>query len=375
MKLFNLNFLKAIILPGLIFQSVVIGGGYATGRELVEFFLSNGPRAGMYGMLVATIAWSLVLAISLEFARLTHSRDYKTFFIHLLGRAWVLYEIVYIITIVLILSVIGSAAGILLSEMIDAPPLIGTIFLIATIGLLTFFGTTLIEKVLASWSVLLYAAYILFLIMGFIKFGGTIEESFALPFDNTPWVGDGIKYASYNLAVIPTILFCLRHITSRKEAVIGGLLGGVLAILPGVLLYFVLVGFYPDIINESVPINYVLAAMGIPFFQIIFQIVIFGTFIETGTALLHALNERISITYEEKSRHMPVYLRPAVAIFTMVIAVFISERIGLIDLIAKGYVLLTYLFLAVFVIPLFTIGLYKIIRVYSNYEIKKSTTY
>ena len=362
MKLFNLNFLKAIILPGLIFQSVVIAGGYATGRELVEFFLTNGPRAGLYGMLVATVVWSLVLATSLEFARLTNSRDYKTFFRNLLGRAWVLYEIVYIITIVLILSVVGSAAGILLFEMINTPPIIGTILLIATIGFLTFFGTALIEKVLASWSVLLYVVYVAFLIVGFIQFGGDIETSFSLPVLETAWLSDGIKYASYNLAIIPTILFCLRHINTRKEAITGGLLGGVLAILPGILFYFVLAGFYPDIINEAVPINFILAAIGIPFFQILFQVVTFGTFIETGTALLHALNERIAITYAEKSQLMPTYLRPAVALITMFIAVFISDRIGLIALIANGYVLLTYLFLGVFVIPLFTVGIYKIIK-------------
>ncbi len=362
MKFFNLQLLKAIILPGLIFQSVVIAGGYATGRELVEFFLSNGPRAGIYGMLVAMIVWSLVLATSLEFARQIKSSDYKTFFKNLLGPAWVFYEIVYIITIVLILSVVGSAAGLLLSDMIGSPPLIGTIFLIVTIGFLTFFGTTLIERVLASWSVLLYVVYISFLVLGFSKFSGAIESSFSIPSDNTAWVGDGIKYASYNLGIIPTILFCIRHISSRQEAIAGGLIGGVLAILPGILFYCVLVGFYPDVLDEAVPINLILAAMGIPFFQLIFQIVIFGTFIETGTALLHALNERIAVTYEEKSQHMPGYLRPTVAVFIMVVAVFVSDRIGLIDLIAKGYVLLTYLFIAVFLIPLFTIGLYKIVK-------------
>ena len=34
------------LLPGFLFQSVIIGGGYATGRELVEFFLSAGPLGG-----------------------------------------------------------------------------------------------------------------------------------------------------------------------------------------------------------------------------------------------------------------------------------------------------------------------------------------
>ena len=356
MKLPGIRFLKAIILPGLIFQSVVIAGGYATGRELVEFFLSNGTQAGLYGMLVATLVWSLVLASSLEFARLTKSRDYKTFFRHLLGRGWVLYEIVYVITIVLILSVIGSAAGILLSDMINTAPLI------ATLGFLTFYGTSIIERVLASWSLVLYLVYVVFLILGFIKFGGSIESNFMNPPENNEWIGDGIKYASYNLAIIPTILFCMRHITNRREAIVGGLLGGLLAILPGILFYCVLVGFYPEVLDEAVPINLILTAMGIPFFQLIFQIVIFGTFIETGTALLHALNERIAVTYEEKSLQMPGFLRPSIAVFTMIIAVFISDKIGLIDLIAKGYVLLTYLFLAVFVLPLLTIGLYKIYK-------------
>jgi len=36
------------LLPGFLFQSVIIGGGYATGRELVEFFLSVGPPAGLF---------------------------------------------------------------------------------------------------------------------------------------------------------------------------------------------------------------------------------------------------------------------------------------------------------------------------------------
>src|SRR3546814_9756440 len=31
------------LLPGFVFQAAVIAGGYATGRELVEFFLPAGP--------------------------------------------------------------------------------------------------------------------------------------------------------------------------------------------------------------------------------------------------------------------------------------------------------------------------------------------
>ncbi len=35
------------LLPGFVFQSIIIAGGYGTGRELVEFFLHYGPLGGL----------------------------------------------------------------------------------------------------------------------------------------------------------------------------------------------------------------------------------------------------------------------------------------------------------------------------------------
>jgi len=43
----NNLFFQKYLLPGFIFQSLIIGGGYGTGRELVEFFLTAGPLAGL----------------------------------------------------------------------------------------------------------------------------------------------------------------------------------------------------------------------------------------------------------------------------------------------------------------------------------------
>ena len=99
------TFFQKYLLPGFIFQSLVIAGGYGTGRELVEFFLDLGPLTGLLAMGVATAIWSAVAASSFELARLTRSYDYRTFFIHLLGRGWFLYEILYFLTAFLVLSV------------------------------------------------------------------------------------------------------------------------------------------------------------------------------------------------------------------------------------------------------------------------------
>src|SRR3546814_14100002 len=81
------------LLPGLAFRAVVIGGGYATGRELAEFFLGSGPRGGLAGMVLAMAVWSLVCAVAFLFARATAAYDYRSFFKALLGRFWLLFEI------------------------------------------------------------------------------------------------------------------------------------------------------------------------------------------------------------------------------------------------------------------------------------------
>ena len=55
------DFFQRYLLPGFVFEAAVIGGGYATGRELVEFFLPAGPLGGLLGMVVSMVVWSAVL--------------------------------------------------------------------------------------------------------------------------------------------------------------------------------------------------------------------------------------------------------------------------------------------------------------------------
>ncbi|MFC1606287.1 hypothetical protein ACFL33_05445, partial [Pseudomonadota bacterium] len=102
---------RRFLLPGFVFQSMCIAGGYGTGRELVEFFLLFGPAGGLLGMLPATLIVSAGCIVAFELARMTRTYDYRSFLQVLLGRAWFLYEIAYLFSILLVLAVIGSATG------------------------------------------------------------------------------------------------------------------------------------------------------------------------------------------------------------------------------------------------------------------------
>ena len=146
---------------------------------------------------------------------------------------------------------------------------------------------------------------------------------------------------------------------TRKETFIAGLLTGPIAMIPGLLFFLATVGQYPDIVDATVPANVLLEILGSRGFQVAFQIVLFGTLVETGAGLIHAFNERISGFQAEREGELQPWVRPTVAVGLLALGTLIS-RFGLIDLIARGYGTLTIGFIIVYVIPVLTIGVWKL---------------
>jgi uncharacterized membrane protein YkvI len=174
------------------------------------------------------------------------------------------------------------------------------------------------------------------------------------------WFGRGVAYFGYNVAVIPIILFCVRHLHSRRDAFTAGALAGPLVMIPAILFYLAMAASFPAILESPVPSDFMTQRLGLFWLSLVFYIVVFGTFVETGAAVIHAVNERVADVFQEKGRRMPSWLRLAIALVALLLAVVLAVRIGLIDLIAKGYGTLTWAFLAIFVLPLCTLGAWKI---------------
>lgn len=363
------NFFQRYLLPGLLFQSVIISGGYSTGRELVEFFMSSGPIRGISSMLVTMVFMSVILALTFEFARINKAYDYRTFFKALLGNAWILFEFSFFALAILVLAIIGAASGIIFSEMTSTPEYVGTIIVIVAIGTLAFYGTPLIEKIVSIWSFVLYAAYISLFVLAVRGLGAeltmVVEQNSAIDPD---W-HQALKYAGINLAAAPAILFGIRHIHTRRESIWAGMLAGPIAMMPALLFYLILLSQYPEVLEQEVPLVSLLAAINFSVFGIVFKIVIFGTYIETGVAMVHSINERIAGMRRGKAKEMPKVQRVIVAATLLISSIYLATTIGLIKLIGQGYGTLTYVILAVYILPLITIGLGQIRRANEKQEI------
>lgn len=353
---------KRLFLPGLVFQSICIAGGYGTGRELVEFFLQFGPVGGMLGLLLpATLVISIGCAIAYEIARMTKSYDYRKFLKLLMGRGWFLYEITYFFTVILVLAVVTAAIGSLMSETFGIPATLGSVTLLFAIAFLVFKGTKVIEGVMSVWSFVLYSVYVSIFVASMFAFGDTLSDGFAMTADSNGWFLSGFRYGALSLSLAPAILFATTHIESRRDAVLAGLLTGPIFIVPAVLFFIAMVPHYPAIIDRPVPINYVLEVLDLRWLQLAFVVMLVGTFIETGSGMIHAINERIAGALESAGKSLSGRNRALVAIGLLTLALLLS-RFGIIDLIAVGYGALAWSYMIILVLPLFTIGVWMVLK-------------
>jgi uncharacterized membrane protein YkvI len=350
---------RRFLLPGFAFKAVVIGGGYATGRELAEFFLPAGPVGGVLGMLLAMLVWSGVCAATFAFAQATSAYDYRRFFRELLGPAWFVYEIAYLAFLVLVLAVFGAAAGAIGVAMLGWPPLAGTLCLMAGVAGVVAFGNDSVERLFKWVTFFLYAVYAAFVVLALTRFGDRVVENFSTPAASDGWATGGLTYAGYNIVGAVIVLPALRHLTSRRDAVIAGLAAGPLAMLPAILFFVCMIAFYPAIGSETLPSDFLLQRLNLPWFHALFQLMIFLALLESGCGIVHAINERAASSFAAHGRTLATPARLGVASALLASSIFLADRYGMVALIASGYRGLALTFLLVYVLPLLSLGLWR----------------
>lgn len=358
----NSRFFKIYVIPGAVFQSVMVGGGYGTGREIVEYFTSHGFMGGLMGLGIAFACMAVVVALTFEFSRLTEAYDYRNFFKNLLGPAWVAFEVLIILLFLLILAVLASAAGNILQDNFGISYGVGLSIMLVVIGTLTFFGRDVIAKVLTFWTFFLYAVFFTFFITVFNQewssISAAIQQSEVLP----GWWQSGFKYALYNIAVAPLLLYVCREFETRKQAMTSGVIAAAIAMVPALFFQIAFFAAYPDILEQAIPVYWMMGQLGMSFLLVLYSVMLFGTFIETGAGMLQGINERIDAwLIEKRGTGLSRGLHASIAVAAILVSALISLW-GITSLIAKGYSTMSFGFLLVYVLPLVTIGAYRIFK-------------
>lgn len=361
------------ILPGVLLQSVLIGGGYATGREIYSYGAKFGAMGWISGLTIG-IGFALFAFLTFEICRIYKVYDYKNYIKQVIGPLWPVMDILSVLIAIVLIAVMAAATGSIF-EQVNLPNILGSVVIVLICGLLNFKGSKVIEKFESVGTILLYVGYILFTIVVLVRKGSHIATVFST-MDTSAYDGKttvtlciitGILYVAYNINAIPMGMFALTRQTKRKETLISGILAGLFMVIPWFLSYFAMMCFYGDtsIVGADVATPWtqmIVAANGGAPLLVLFSIVMGWTLIETATGCIHMIIDRFDVALKEKKNKTLTDSQHGIITVVTLTAALLMSRIGIVTLIEKGYTLLSYGFILFYLLPTLIIGGYKIIK-------------
>jgi uncharacterized membrane protein YkvI len=355
------KFLQIYVVPAAIFEAIIAGGGYGTGRETVEFITKYGSGGGMLGMLAAAVGMWIVVGLTFELSRRFRVYDYRQLMKILIGRAWFSYEILGITMTLLVLAITGAAAGTILRDTFGIPVWIGVALTFGLIVLLNYYGREVVIKVLSLWVLLLVAVFVTYFVTVARHYGlSAMRPDFA---DVRPgWFVSACQYVLYNSSGVPIILYAARHIETPRQAAISALVAAILAMTLGTLFHLSFLAAYPAVLAQSLPTHWMIGNVHAPGLMVAYIVALFGAMIKTAVGIVQGVNERLDEWYLEKTGRAMSRISHGLVAAAAIIASGALSNVGVITLVQRGYGTVAWGFLVVFTLPLLTVGVYRIFR-------------
>jgi uncharacterized membrane protein YkvI len=109
-------------------------------------------------------------------------------------------------------------------------------------------------------------------------------------------------------------------------------------------------------------------------FHFLFQAMVFFALLECSVGFVQAFNGRIASFNGRRGRSTPIVVRVAVPAAITFGSVFIASSIGLVELIAKGYRIMALGVVLIFLLPLFTLGVAKLLGMRGRREPREAAS-
>lgn len=347
-----LHILKIAIIPAIVFQAVLSGGGYASGREVVEFIFKYGSNS-FYALLVLFLGFSVLLFFSIEIARTAKTYNYRSWAKNILGKYWILLDIIFIALALIAIAVITSASAEVFGNIVSFNYSMRVLAILLLLSLLIYFGEKYIVFFKSSGTISLYIVFLLIFFIILIQHPDKITDFVKNAEAKPGWFQSSLKYLGYNVIVIPATLFSFTKIETRTESIITSVLASLLGVIPIFLAIFILSADYPTILNSKVPIYDIIKNYSGSFLVILYYIALLITLIDTVLGLVHAITDRLADQFLviKSKKNLQVLITLSIVILS-----FSLTQFGIINLVAVGYDVMAYFFIVICIIPLLIKG-------------------
>lgn len=340
------------------------GGGFASGAQLVQYFVAFGIWALITPILAQAIG-AVFQWYGLRFAKIHDAYDYRTFNNKFYGRFAPifsnLYEVVYILLLCLAPSVAFATGGSTMQSLTGIPYMACTLIIGLFIFAVTIFGTDFVRKAASTLSVIIIAGllivYVPNIIVSWSSIVGNIRTLAADPSPAGPAFWRCFIYASFQLASIGLLYQHAQSFKTEKEAGISMIYGFI--VNSGLIMLSTLgimaVATNPDLSKDPLPvITLIKGGVGASFMNPMISILIILGAVSTAVNMIAGAVQRVVVAFEkpeERKNDGKPSAKTLICALLCTILAFAIAQFGLLPLVKVGYGYLGYVTIGVVVVP------------------------
>jgi len=259
MKKGNYNGIKIAAIYG----SVFLGAGFASGQELLRYFVGFG-RLGLLGIIIAGIVFALTGWAVLRICTRHSLTNYHGLMRHLFGtKLGGLMEGAVVAFLFCLFVAMLAGAGATGREAFNFPFTAGSV----AVGVAVFFVLCFGLRGIINVNVFL-APFMLVggIVIGLFTFFAYSHPVFSMVYGRNfglAWLLAAFVYAAYNLVTgVPILAATAEIATEKRHAAIGGLLGGGVITLLGLCMALPLFLYHANVISLEIPFLYIVTQHG-----------------------------------------------------------------------------------------------------------------
>lgn len=274
----------------------VIGAGFASGQEILQFFILHGNK-GLFGVFLTTILFAYLGGLVMYLSIRLQTANYKELLSFLLGKGTV--KIMDKLNLMILfggLSVMMAGSAAVFGEHFGLPAQAGVIFVFVFTVIVIIGG---LDGFLMANTILVplkFFAVVLITGIAIIEAEGEMLQLPLLTDDGGVaghWIWASLLYVSYNMLVPLAVFSSLGKSIPLRIGVAGGVVGGVLL---GVAVSLVTIAgllYLPGITSYQIPLLYLASYLGSGFHWVS-GLLIWLAILTTAIANAHGIASRLA---------------------------------------------------------------------------------
>lgn len=289
--------IKNILGIAMAFVGVVVGAGFASGQEILQFFSSFGYW-GLLGGVVSGLCFTILGMAVGELSQVSVSHSFKEGLYLICGpRMGMVVDALITFFMYAIAVVMFAGGGSLMEQQWGVPAEYGSLAVMLVTVLIVFLRVDRVLAFIGSVTPFLVLMVIFLCIYSWNTRELPLEELHVVahtkPQGAGHWLVAALLYVSYNMVVgAPFLMIAGGQATSRRNALLGGLVGGLLL---GVLIVLISAGVFGriDTIGSAALPMLMLATEQSRLLGTVMSVVIFAMILTTSVGVLYSFSARI----------------------------------------------------------------------------------